>query len=254
MKSRWYILLITVVLVTLCALAVNAAAPKDAAKKTTLTWYGQSFFIITSQSGTKIAFDPYHVQDAIHYSPPSVSADAVFVSHEHPDHNNVGLLKGKPKVLGPISRGTRSGTLEIGRSKFPYKSVFGYHDADEGKQRGTDTINIVTVDGVSICHLGDLGARLTAEQVKEIGPVDILLIPVGGYYTIDAATASEVVNQLKPKVVIPMHYQTPKTKLPISGVEPFIKGKNNAKNIGHTYTFNEKSLPTKTTILVMKYE
>jgi L-ascorbate metabolism protein UlaG (beta-lactamase superfamily) len=227
-----------------------------------LTWYGQSFFVVTSRSGARIALDPYHVQDGIKYSPPDVKADAVFLSHEHFDHNNVGLLKGHPKLIAPLSKadwaslakGTRSGTLQIVLSKFPYRSVFSYHDASGGKERGTNTINVITVDGVKIAHLGDLGAPLSKDQVKEVGRVDILLVPVGGTFTIDAAGATEVVQQLKPRVVIPMHYKTPKISIPLAAVEPFLKGKKNVTRNGDTYSFTKDRWPVGTTILVMKYK
>jgi len=245
MRSRWLLLAAVV-------LAAVAAAPS--ARGASLTWYGQSFFIMTSSTGAKVAFDPYHVQDGLRYSPPAVSADVVFVSHEHFDHNNVGLLRGRPKVIGPLAKGTRSGTLTIGTAKFSYKSVFSYHDAVGGRERGTNTINIVTVDGMRTAHLGDLGAPLSAEQVKDIGPVDILLIPVGGVFTIDAAGAAKVVQQLRPKVAIPMHYKTPKVTLPLGGVDAFVRGKSNVVRDGSTFSFTAKSLPSKTTIIVLTYK
>ena len=225
-----------------------------AARDAKLTWYGQSFFIVTSRSGARIAFDPYHTGSGINYSPPSVKADVVFISHEHFDHNNAALLKGRPKVIGPLSGGTRSGTLTVGLAKFPYKSIFSYHDAVSGRERGPNTINIVSVDGVRIAHLGDLGAPLSAQQIKDIGPVDILLVPVGGTFTIDAAGATKVVQQLKPKVAIPMHYKTPKVALPLAGVDAFLRGKKNVVRSGSTFSFTTKSLPEGTTIVVLTYE
>lgn len=225
------------------------------ASAATLTWYGQSFFTVTSKSGATVAFDPYHTGNGINYKPPTVTAGAVFVSHNHFDHNNVDLVKGSDKtIILPISKGTRSATLVIGKEKIPYKSVFSYHDPVLGKERGTNTINIVTVDGVRICHLGDLGTDLTTDQIKEIGQVDILLIPVGGVYTIDYRGANTVYAQLRPKVAIPMHYKTPGISIPLSGVEPFIKGKNNVDYGGDTFSFTKAALPKQPRIHVMKYK
>lgn len=245
----------------LFGLAVMSAG---AANQTSITWYGQSFLVVTSTSGGRIAFDPYHIQDGLKYSPPPVSANLVMVSHNHFDHNNAGLVKGKHAVIEPVSKGTESGTLTIGlpdcraRARkvqvIPYKFVLSFHDASGGKERGGNTIRKISVDGTRIVHLGDLGVLLTAQQIKDIGPVDILLVPVGGVYTIDAAGASKVVGQLKPKVVIPMHYKTDKVTIPLAGVEPFIKGKKNVVRDGDTYSFTAKTLPSRTTIVVLKYK
>jgi len=224
------------------------------ARDAKIVWYGQSFFVVESRSGARIAFDPYHVQDGIRYSPPEVRADAVFVSHEHFDHNNAGIIKGGPKVLQPLEKGTRAGTLVLPGGRFAYRSVFTYHDEKGGKERGGNTVNVLAVDGVRICHLGDLGTTLTAAQVREIGPVDILLVPVGGTFTIDARGADRVVSQLKPRVVIPMHYRTERTDLPLAGVGDFLKGKAGVHRVGETYSFDKTNLPQKTTIVVMKYK
>jgi L-ascorbate metabolism protein UlaG (beta-lactamase superfamily) len=239
------------ILIAVMCIQVYAA---NASPKTTLTWYGQSFFILTSSSGARIAFDPYHIQNGIKYSPPPVTADVVFVSHNHFDHNNVGLLRNKPQVVGPIKTGFRASTLDIGKTKIPYFSVLTAHDDSQGNKFGMNTINVVTVDGVNIAHIGDLGTTLTADQIKQIGRVDILMIPVGGKYTIDAVGATKVVDQLKPKVIIPMHYKTPKIDIPLNSVEPFLNGKSNVIRNGDTYSFTAKSLPSKAVIIVLSYK
>jgi len=231
-----------------------AMSATDTGLDAEITWYGQSFFVVKGNKGQRIAFDPYHIQDGVRYSPPAVSADVVFISHDHFDHNNPGLIRGRPEVIRPLARGTRSGRVRAGSSEIAYKSVFTYHDAARGRERGGNTVNVVTIDDVRIAHLGDLGATLTPEQVREIGPVDVLLVPVGGTFTIDAAEANRVVEQLKPKVVIPMHYKTPKVDLPLAGVEEFLKGKKNVIRTGELYSFSEKSLPRRTTIVVLKYK
>ena len=248
----------------ICLLVAVASVNAVAVNQPSITWYGQSFFIVTSSTGGKITFDPYHIQDGIKYSPPSVSADLVLISHNHFDHNNADLLTGKHTVIKPLTKGTESGTLTIGLpdrqvkkrriQQIPYKFGFSSHDASGGKERGGNTIRKISVDGVSIVHLGDLGIPLTKQQIKQIGPVDILLVPVGGKYTIDAAGATKVIEQLKPKVAIPMHYKTPKITIPLVGVEPFVKGKKNIVEKGDTYSFTANSLPSKTTIMVLKFK
>ncbi len=128
-------------------------------------------------------------------------------------------MKGNPKVV----RGT-------GRSKakgIEFKGIASYHDDAGGRLRGNNIIFCFEVDGIRVCHLGDLGHLLDDKQVKEIGSVDILLIPVGGYYTIDAKAATQVCSQLKPKVIIPMHYKTEKGLPEIAGVDEFLRGKAN---------------------------
>ena len=167
-------------------------------KHSSIKWNGHSCFSITSENGTRIVTDPFG--EGIGYKVQDLHAEIVSVSHDHFDHNYLEAVKsnftairerGKFKVEGIKINGTKT-----------------YHDTESGAQRGENTVYTYKVDGVNVCHLGDLGHELTNEQVKSIEKVDILMIPVGGLYTIDGATAAKVVNQLNPKVVIPMHYKT----------------------------------------------
>jgi L-ascorbate metabolism protein UlaG (beta-lactamase superfamily) len=190
-------------------LLVGSAGAADA-KKVTLRWHGQSFFDLETSQGTRIAFDP-HAIDA--YGRIIVRADLVLVSHNHNDHNQVDVIESKNKK-------TISGLREEGR-KFEWnlvdekfrdvhlRSVGTYHDDAQGIERGKNTVFILEVDGLRIVHLGDLGHFLTEEQIKQIGQVDVLMIPVGGVYTLNGSDAKKVVTQLKPrKYIIPMHYGT----------------------------------------------
>lgn len=177
--------------------------------------------MITSQAGTKIITDPYTQTDRLAYAPIAESADIVTVSHEHGDHNNVAAVGGNPQVV--------RATTEVKGINF--KGVASYHDQSQGKQRGNNTIISFEVDGLRLCHLGDLGHLLDDKQIAEIGKVDILFIPVGGNYTIDAALATQVCEQLKPRVVVPMHYQTAKTTMPIADAEEFLKAKRNVTRL-----------------------
>jgi len=134
-----------------------------------------------------------------------------------------------------------------------FKGIAAYHDASQGEQRGPNTIFCFTVDDIKLCHLGDLGHVLSPGQIAEIGAVDILFIPVGGFYTIDASIASRVCDKLKPKVVIPMHFKTPKCAYPIAGVEGFLKGKKNVRRVGDSEVeFERGKLPAATEIVLLQ--
>ena len=188
-----------------------------------IKWLGHSCFLIISEGGIRIITDPYTVGEGINYSPIKESADIVVVSHGHGDHSNVAAIRGKPEgVKG-------SGIKTTGGIQF--RGIATYHDTSQGKQRGPNTIFCFNVDGIEICHLGDLGHVLSPEQVAELGVIDILLIPVGGFYTIDATEASQVCDQLKPRIIIPMHFKTSKCAYPIAEVDDFLKGKTNVKRM-----------------------
>ncbi len=162
-----------------------------------ITWLGHSCFRLKGKDVTVLT-DPY-VKD-IGYSLGRPQADIVTVSHDHHDHNHVPGVGGDPKVVkGP-------GEYEI-KNVF-IKGISTFHDAEGGKARGRNTVFTITLDDVVVCHLGDLGHPLTQAQAEEIDTVDVLLVPVGGFYTINATQAAEVVSLLEPKIVIPMHYQT----------------------------------------------
>jgi L-ascorbate metabolism protein UlaG (beta-lactamase superfamily) len=143
------------------------------------------------------------------------TADIVTVSHQHPSHSYIQGISGEPrKVQGP-GEYEISGVLIIG--------VATFHDAEGGSKRGKNTVYLMEVDGVSVCHLGDLGHVLTSEQVEEIGNVDALLLPVGGVSTIGATMAAEVIRQLEPRAVVPMHYKTPEIDRELDPVDKFLK-------------------------------
>lgn len=208
-----------------------------------IKWLGHASFLITSDSGTKIITDPYIPDDRLHYGEINESADAVTVSHDHFDHGNVAAVKGAPQTV--------KGDAEIKGIKF--KGIATSHDASGGKERGSNTIFCFEVDGVKVCHLGDLGHELTAEQAAQIGAVDVLLLPVGGFYTIDATVADRVAAQLKPKVVIPMHFKNNKCDFPIAGVEEFLRGKKDISQPDASEAeFRSGEMSSTTRIIVLK--
>ena len=208
-----------------------------------IKWLGHACFVITSDTGIKIITDPYVTGGGLSYGEIEESADIVTVSHEHGDHNNVSAVQGNPRVV--------RGTAELKGIRF--KGIPTYHDDVGGKSRGGNTILSFEVDRIRVCHLGDLGHQLSAQQVAELGSVDILLIPVGGFFTIDAKVASQVCNQLAPKLVIPMHYKTNKCEFPIASVDEFIRGKKDVSRLDASEVeFKQGELPASTQIIVLK--
>ncbi|HIE16566.1 MAG TPA: MBL fold metallo-hydrolase [Dehalococcoidia bacterium] len=210
-----------------------------------LKWLGHASFLVTSDTGLRIVTDPYSTGSGINYSPVNEPADIVVVSHDHFDHNAVASVPGKPEVV------TGSGTKSLQRIQF--KGIATHHDESQGKERGSNTIFCFTIDGIKLCHLGDLGHKLAPQQIADIGEVDVLLIPVGGFFTIDARVATQVCDDLKPRVIIPMHYKTPKCDFPIAGVDDFLAGKQNVRQLDSSEVeFRAGELPPATQIIVLQ--
>jgi L-ascorbate metabolism protein UlaG (beta-lactamase superfamily) len=210
-----------------------------------IKYLGHASFIITSDTGVRIITDPYETGPDLTYGEITEPADVVTVSHDHFDHCNVAAVKGNPEVV------REAVTREVKGIRF--KAIPTYHDDAGGRLRGSNTIFCFEMDGIRVCHLGDLGHLLDDGQVAEIGTVDILLIPVGGYYTIDARVASEVCNQLKPRVIIPMHYRTEIGIPRIAGVYDFLRGKERVSRLDTSEAgFKREELPSSTQVLVLK--
>jgi L-ascorbate metabolism protein UlaG (beta-lactamase superfamily) len=183
-----------------------------------VTWLGHSCFLLKGDDGLCILLDPF-MEDEVGYPLPIMETNMVIISHDHLDHNNVDAAGSCPDVIfGPgeyISKG-----IEI-------KGIKSYHDDRKGRLRGENTIFCFELDGVKVCHLGDLGHTLRPSQIHEIGPVDLLFIPVGGRYTIDAKSGNEVMRQLHPAVAVPMHYRTGALSFDLDPVDDFLIGKGN---------------------------
>ncbi len=174
-------------------------------------WYGQSCFKLKGKKAS-VAIDPFDPEFTGLKLPKDLSSDAVLVSHQHKDHNFTSALM----VFD------RPGEYEVGGAVIT--GISSFHDNSNGSERGTNTIFHLLFDNLDIVHLGDLGqSKLTEEQVAQIGATDILLIPVGGVYTIDAKVASDIVSQLEPKIIIPMHYKIEGLKFELEGVDNFLK-------------------------------
>ena len=211
-----------------------------------IKWLGHASFLITSESGVKIITDPYTPKETLTYSEIHELADIVTVSHEHGDHNNTAAVQGNPDVI----RG--AGTQDVKGVKI--KGVSCFHDDSGGEKRGKNTIFCLEVDGIRVCHLGDLGHSLSKKECADLGKVDILLVPVGGNYTIDAKVATEVCGELAPKVIMPMHYRNERcSNFPVAGVDDFLQGKEGVNRMASSEAeFKKEQLPAKTQIIVLQ--
>lgn len=191
-----------------------------------IIWHGQSCFQIISSRGKNgqinIVIDPFDENTGLKV--PKLEADILLITHNHPDHNNAKA------VSGIISAGPKGTPFLIeGPGEYEIKEVYiqgisVWHDDSEGKDQGATTIYTIESEGLKLCHLGDVGQKeLTDEQLETIGDVDILMVPVGGNYTISAKEAIKIISQIEPKITIPMHFQIPKLKSKLDGVEKFLK-------------------------------
>jgi len=208
-----------------------------------ITWLGHSCFRLKGSQATVIT-DPYPPD--LGYSLGKPTARIVTVSHQHPGHSYVPGIGGEPKVIKGPGEYEISSILVIGLPTF--------HDGDGGKQRGKNIVYLIEVDEVAICHLGDLGHVLTTQQVEEIGNVDVLLVPVGGVSTINASMAAEVVRQLEPKIVVPMHYKTEVLKKELEPVDRFLK-EMGVKDVASRprLSVTKTNLPVSTQVLLLSY-
>lgn len=178
----------------------------------TIEFLGHSCFKLTESTGTSVVCDPYSPKTG--YDMPEVTADAVTVSHHHFDHDNISAVKGNPVIIDKECRYGLPG-VEI-------EAIKSFHDGQRGKLRGENVIFKFRMDGIDICHLGDLGEACSSELIDALLPVNVLLIPVGGVYTIDAKMAKEYVDRIMPDVVIPMHFREKGCNIDIDKVDEFI--------------------------------
>ncbi|NTW22262.1 MBL fold metallo-hydrolase [Candidatus Falkowbacteria bacterium] len=181
-----------------------------------ITWLGHSCFKIQDKigsDGVTLVTDPFDAKLGLKV--PRLEADILTMSHDHHDHGNREAIKGTPYVIDT------AGEFEI--KDVAVEGVESFHDEHKGADRGKNIIYRIDMDDIVVVHLGDLGQPLEQKQLESLVGADILLIPVGGKYTIDAKRAVEVVSQIEPRIVIPMHYHVPGLKLDIEGVEKFVK-------------------------------
>lgn len=217
-----------------------------------MKWLGHSCFYLVSPGGTRVVTDPF--APSVPYPKLFIECDVVTISHEHSDHNDVSGLKGSPKVMRGLDRDTKAvARLNETVGDVSFRTVASDHDADGGQKRGKNAIFVMDFAGLKIAHLGDLGHGLPQEAVQEIGPVDVLLIPVGGYYTVDGTTAASVAASLSPRIVVPMHFRTGYTaSWPISGPEDFLSAQSRVKEVGNQASVSLSSLPAATETWLFK--
>jgi len=182
-----------------------------------IIWHGHSFFEIKAKENknqVRIAIDPF--SEEIGLKPPKIEADILLISHQHYDHNNRSIIVGDYFLIED------PGEYEI-KGVF-VKAIKSFHDESEGKERGENLIFLIEAEDLKVCHMGDFGQKeLTEKQMEEIGEVDILMIPVGGVYTIGPKEALKILEQLEPKITIPMHYALLKLKIKLDPVDKFLK-------------------------------
>ncbi len=184
-----------------------------------INWYGQSCFQISSSQGknnhVSILIDPFEESIGLRL-PRKLEADVVLITHNHLDHNNVKAVSGQPFIA--------SGPGEYDIKGICIQGIPAFHDNAQGKERGRTTIYTLEAEEIKLCHLGDLGQKeLTPEQLDKIGEVDILMLPVGGFFTIDAQEAIKIMAQIEPKIIIPMHYRIPNLNIKLDDLDKFLK-------------------------------
>jgi L-ascorbate metabolism protein UlaG (beta-lactamase superfamily) len=192
-----------------------------------ITWQGHSCFKIQDKigsDGVTLVTDPFDKETGLKV--PNFEADIVTVSHDHHDHNNVAALRGKPFIVNCAG--------EYDFKNILIEGIDSFHDDKKGAERGANIMYRIEIDDISVAHLGDLGDILDNGQLEKLVGTDILLIPVGGIYTLDAKKAVEVISQIEPRIIIPMHYKTDDLKIDLESIDKFIK------EIGLTPTYEEK--------------
>ena len=205
-----------------------------------IRWIGHASFHIETSNGLRIRTDPY---DGIGLPLSELPADVVTVSHEHRDHSSVLTVPGNPVVLrGPVHEVIRN-------AKF--RGIETFHDDVRGAKRGANTVFVMIMDGLTVVHLGDLGDLLTHAQVDALGEVDVLCIPVGGNYTLDAAKATELIAEIEPTIVLPMHYRTPGLTVKIDTLDAFLTDKENVRDADEL-ELTAANMPDRREVVILK--
>jgi L-ascorbate metabolism protein UlaG (beta-lactamase superfamily) len=210
-----------------------------------ITWIGHSCFKIqdkTGSEGVAVVTDPFDKK--VGFKAPNFEASIVTVSHDHYDHSNTGSIRGNPFIIDSAGEYDKNGVAVIG--------IESYHDAKQGSERGKNIIYRIDMDDISVAHLGDLGHELDTKQLERLEGTDVLLIPVGGKYTLDAKKAVEVMKQIEPRIIIPMHYKVRGLKVDgLDGVEKFVKEVGLKPTNEEKLRINKKDLPQEETELVI---
>ena len=206
-----------------------------------ITWFGHSCFRIESKEGS-ILIDPFSKD--IGLKPPRIKDDIVLVTHSHYDHNNIEGADPEMMII--------DGPGEYEKKGIYIRGILSYHDKSGGRERGLNTIYVIKAEDMVVCHMGDFGqAEFEKHQLDDIGAPDILMLPIGGKYTIDYKEAIEVVGHIEPKIVIPMHYKVKDLKFDLDGSDKFIKELGLAPEKVDKYKIAKKGLPAEETKLII---
>lgn len=225
-------------------MSLELTKPREGRDVVKLTWLGHAMFLLEDGQGRRLVTDPYDAQ--VGYRVPEVSADVVLVSHDHFDHNNVSAVKGNPRVV--------KGPGETEAMGIKIKGFPSYHDPKRGSERGPNTVYRFTMGELDFVHVGDLGHLPDPELAKELSGADVLLVPVGGTFTIDDREAEELVHMLKPHLVIPMHFRNDACAFPIKTAEPFIQRFERVERAGRGPLYlSREALPEPLTVVLMDY-
>lgn len=217
-----------------------------------ITWIGHSCFKIQTKSKNStlnpqevmLITDPYD-PSLTGIKMPKLQADIVTISHNHGDHAYLSAIKGEPFVIDSVGEYEIKNNYIIG--------VKSFHDKTEGKDRGENIIYIIEAEGLRLAHLGDLGHKLTDRQLEFVKDVDILFVPIGGILTIDAKDAVEIISQVEPRIIIPMHYKTKGVKIKLDSIEKFCKEIGVCEKPVDKLKISKKELPQeKTNVVIMK--
>ncbi|KKR87024.1 MAG: Zn-dependent hydrolase of the beta-lactamase fold-like protein [Candidatus Curtissbacteria bacterium GW2011_GWA1_41_11] len=213
-------------------------------------WYGQSCFKVKGKNAS-VVFDPYD-SNFTGLKPLKLDANIVCVTHDHGDHNNVSAVKGAEEGETAF---VVSGPGEYEKTGVNVVGIQGFHDDNKGSERGKNTIYFVTIDEINIVHLGDLGQKnLTQDQIEELSPCDVLMIPVGGVYTITSKEAPDIISALEPKIVIPMHYKTTGLKFNLDAVDNFLKALGKEPEPVSKLSLSREKLPEELEVVVLEMQ
>ncbi|MHB1252563.1 MAG: MBL fold metallo-hydrolase [Candidatus Humimicrobiaceae bacterium] len=212
-------------------------------KKTKITFFGHSMFVVESKNGLRIGMDPF--DENVKSRLPDIAADIVTVSHSHFDHSNTGLFKGSPEIV--------KGSVKFNKNDIYISGYNSFHDNNGGRLRGENIIFEIKTDGIRFVHLGDFGSFQDDNTINMIKNMDILFIPVGGVYTINFIEAAELIKTLNPKVAIPMHFKEKDTKMEIDEINSFRNILKNyiIKELGNNLEITKEELPSKVEVWIM---
>ncbi len=212
-----------------------------------IDWLGHSCFKVTLKNGTRILLDPY--DDRTGYTPHTVEADIVTISHNHGDHNDLSHVTGRYTVVNT------PGVHDFG--ELTIEGFPTWHDKEQGAKRGGNICFMLSVKGMRVCHMGDIGEIPSADIMARLKGSDILMIPVGGRYTIDAHEALEICEALEPNIIIPMHFRTAATSIEIAPLSDFLEAAGREYDVSHlgkcSINIDKATLKKRTRIVVMEY-